>query len=372
MRKLVSLEIENFQAHAHTVINFNDGVTVLCGETDQGKTAVLRALTWLVTNRPAGIGFVSHWAKTVNSKGTVAIKPDKRCAVKLELLGDDGAKHVVERVRTATENKYVVDGKALSAVGSDVPPDVTTLLGMKGVNRQSQEDGYFFLTQTAGQMAASLNELVHLDTIDEAYGYVHRRKVETNVLYKEANIAQTGATHELTKLRHIPEMRSLYNEAQEYAKSIDEKQRVLLEINALLNKLAEVHRALAESVPNVERKLMRMGALCEDLAAVESEAWDISAFLQKVGRVEEALAEFPTVAEGTLAKMQKFIENWHKALADYEKVSDIWSDIEVLDNAIARCKDELEGLEKELPEVCPLCGAKIGDCAHDREAKTAT
>lgn len=369
MKRLLRLEIENFQAHAHTVIDFSDGVTVLCGESNNGKTAVLRALSWLITNRPSGIGFVSHWAKTTNAKGAVVIAPKKKCSVKVSLIGDDGDTHEIERLRTATDNKYIVDGVELSAVGSDVPQNVSDLLGMKEVNRQSQDDGYFFLTLTAGQMAASLNELVHLDTIDTAYGFVHRRKVETNVLLKEAKIAQTETKVALNGLKHVPEMRDMYDEAKGYSEALEDRSETLDGINSLIERLTDVSREMGKVLPDVGKKISRMQALGEDLATAREEQRELSAFIQRVERSEEALNSLPSVSEASLHKMTDLLSGWSKAIEASSDVEDLWSDMECCENTLQHCNDELEGLRKDLPETCPLCGALIGDCRHDRETE---
>lgn len=364
IEKLLSVELENFQGHEHTVIDFSDGVTVLCGESNNGKTAILRGLNWLITNRPTGIGFVSHWAKVRNAKGAVNIAPDKKCMVKLTFTAD-GETHEVSRVRTATENKYVVDGTELSAVGSDVPADVASLLGIKAVNRQSQDDGYFFLTLSAGQMAASLNELVHLDTIDTAYGFAHRRKVETNVLLKEANLAQAEAKVKLNGLKHIPQMRDLYNEAKELGVAIDERTDTLEDIAVLIQNLTDVYKALDDAVPDVKKKISRMQALVEDLNDAKETQWEISDLLRKVDRAEEACNELPNPSETQIGDIKTYTDNIRKLCEKSEALDDLLNNYDRLEQALDRCNEELAGLEKDLPAVCPLCGAKIGECRHD-------
>ena len=56
-----SLELFNFQSHAHTLIEFSDGVNIISGTSDSGKSAILRALRWVIRNEPSGLGVVSWW-----------------------------------------------------------------------------------------------------------------------------------------------------------------------------------------------------------------------------------------------------------------------------------------------------------------------
>ena len=51
------LHLINFQSHLNTVIELHPGLNILVGESDQGKTAIIRALRWLFYNEPRGTGF---------------------------------------------------------------------------------------------------------------------------------------------------------------------------------------------------------------------------------------------------------------------------------------------------------------------------
>ena len=56
-----SLALKNFQSHKDTLIKFDPGVNVIVGSTDSGKSAIIRALRWLVWNRPIGDKMRSNW-----------------------------------------------------------------------------------------------------------------------------------------------------------------------------------------------------------------------------------------------------------------------------------------------------------------------
>ena len=55
------LNILNFQSHKDTSLSFAPGVNVIVGASDSGKSAIIRALRWLIWNRPVGDAFRSHW-----------------------------------------------------------------------------------------------------------------------------------------------------------------------------------------------------------------------------------------------------------------------------------------------------------------------
>jgi exonuclease SbcC len=56
-----SLSIQNFQSHEKTELEFDEGINIIIGQSDSGKSAILRALNWVVNNKPNGEAFKSNW-----------------------------------------------------------------------------------------------------------------------------------------------------------------------------------------------------------------------------------------------------------------------------------------------------------------------
>ena len=56
-----SLKIINFQSHEDSTLDFVPGVNMILGASDSGKSAIIRALKWLVWNRPNGDAYRSNW-----------------------------------------------------------------------------------------------------------------------------------------------------------------------------------------------------------------------------------------------------------------------------------------------------------------------
>ena len=56
-----SLSIKNYQSHKDSYLEFSEGVNCILGGSDNGKTAIIRAINWIMTNRPLGESFRSNW-----------------------------------------------------------------------------------------------------------------------------------------------------------------------------------------------------------------------------------------------------------------------------------------------------------------------
>ena len=110
--------LENFMSHARTEIDLADGLTVLTGPNNCGKSAVVAALQILATN-----GRSTH----VMRHGA------KRCRITVET--DDG--HTICWERKKTTVKYTLDGEDVHRVGTSVPDSLHNLLRLDRVEAET-------------------------------------------------------------------------------------------------------------------------------------------------------------------------------------------------------------------------------------------
>jgi len=128
--KIRRIELIDFQSHEHTRLDLTDGVNVLVGMSNVGKSSVLRAILWVLTNRPSGTGMIRKGAK----EARVIIETDS---------------FTVERVRGPKLNGYLLAqggvGTQYNVIGKDVPEPVMQALNMSGLNVHAQFDPFFLL-----------------------------------------------------------------------------------------------------------------------------------------------------------------------------------------------------------------------------------
>lgn len=181
--------IHNFQSHKDTVLELSPTVNSLEGVSDSGKSAVLRAMLWCLTNKPDGVAFASNWAKDKKGKlnAEVSVSIDN-----------------ITRSRNATVNGYAkfVAGKGpltYEALKGTVPPGIENAINIGSVNIQRQMDPPFLLSSTPGDAARYVNELIGLEEIDtyqkalkgKAHGNANSLKDETKRLADaEATLSQ--------------------------------------------------------------------------------------------------------------------------------------------------------------------------------------
>jgi exonuclease SbcC len=124
-----SIELQNFQSHAKTIIEpAGPGfLTVITGPSDSGKTAIIRALKWLLYNQPQGAEFTRTGASMVR--------------VAVDYVGGV----TVVRERTASTNRYKIlqpgteKPQVFEGFGSSVPLEVQEITGVRPIKIADQE-----------------------------------------------------------------------------------------------------------------------------------------------------------------------------------------------------------------------------------------
>ena len=190
------LRIVNFQGHSETVLEFSPGVNTIVGTSDAGKSSIVRALLWAVTNRPAGIAFSRR-----DGSGTVEVE--------LEVLNDDGI-HIVRRVKGKRTNEYYVDKTKLTDVGQDVPTLVDEVLNIGELNAQRQLDPHYLVLDTPGAVGRTINEAIHLERVAPILADMNSRIRSLGAALDLAREELQDKTTQLSQLSGIPSIREAY------------------------------------------------------------------------------------------------------------------------------------------------------------------
>jgi exonuclease SbcC len=295
-----SLRLQNFQSHKDTKLEFSPGVNVIAGPSDSGKTAILRALHWLVNNRPSGDAFRSWWGGTTS----VTLKTKKR-----KIVREKGSK----------SNQYQRGEEQYKAFGQDVPERISQALKFSPINTQFQMDAPFLLSLSPGEVAKQLNAVARLDVIDRALSSL-------TGMVRKAEGAAKGARDQC--VRYALELRSFEH--------LDEHDAQLKSIEARHNKLTrmiEDRTLLIDIIHNLSSCDKALASLPEDVP-------------------DRTLVQLEKKIEALWAKKER-IKELEQTITDHEKL------MEELDNTKYRLKQHQATFNKLMPEVCPLCEQPI-------------
>lgn len=238
MKQFRKLEIQNFQSHEHTIIDLSPGLNVFVGASDNGKSAILRALRWVLFNVPRGTDYIRT--------GTT------KCQVTLTM--DDGTE--IQRVRsTGSINRYILrkpneEELVFEGFGSEVPQEITDVHQMLPVRLDatqemllqfgSQLEGPFLLSESPGTKAKMLGFISGAQIIDVALKQANsdRKTILDEVKVTERN--QQSLREQLQPYENLIDLRTQLDEAKHKIARIKDMQKKLQHLRKVAHFYTEI------------------------------------------------------------------------------------------------------------------------------------
>lgn len=279
------ISIVDFQRHKKLEIEFDPAVTTLVGQTDAGKSAVVRAIRWAALNRPAGDAFLRNGAQTV----------------RVALLVD-GAEIVRRRGRGG--NAYKLNGRKFAAMGGNVPEPIAAVLNIDELNFAGQFAPPFWLSDSPGAVSQQLNAVVDLAIIDESTRAAASKSREAAIIARASRERLAAARKKRDALAWVPDFLTAL-ESLKKSQTAREKRRV--KIDALAD--------LLESLTAAEARAAAASAAAHD-AAIVARATD--AAVKSAGRLKQ-LAEIVEALERAERHQRRTAENVEREKRDFKK-----------------------------------------------------
>lgn len=335
--------IRNFQSHRRTIIDFNNGINVFVGISDKGKTVIIRAIRWIVYNKPSGDAFRSYWG------GDTMV----------ELTLSDG--NVIKRVKTNSENYYQINNdKPLKAFGQGVPDEVSKILNLEEVNIQQQLDAPFLLSETSGEVAAHFNRIAGISIIDRS---ITKAKWEVTRTKTNLSLYETDLQEKLEKLKGYENLDSIEKKVRKLDVKDQERKTLKKETLTLSNNVSRLGFIEEELTENT--KLLNLEGLVKKILDKNKEGDTKTNELEKLRKLKSRITIINTRLEqvGKLIQLEQPIKNM---LNNIQKAKQFKADLKVLTILAGKhtniTKKWQEGNEKLvelvaiLPEVCFVCG----------------
>ena len=348
----IRLHVENFQSWLEGEIEFGK-INFITGESDQGKSAIMRALDMVAYNSLTGTGFIND-------------KQDKNLCI-VELTTKNAC---ISRLRSESINSYLIETEdseqEIKGMGQNVPDEVQKILNMGEINIQRQEDSFFLFDKSPGEVGRYLNTITNLDVTDNSITHAKSRtvslsgdkthvekEIEELIEKLESQIWVVEADKMLSEIEQLNT--DIENNTNKYNRLslitdtlivIEKKRNDLMPIADLKNNLDSIVKLVDSIADNSSRKI-KLERLIKQGKSLQSDKSLYSA-------IERLKVDFNAV---------------ERLKIDYNKNSVRYSSIENLVNSIDGFKKEsisiqlhLDSIEKEFstikPNSCPMCGSK--------------
>lgn len=351
-----TLLVENFQSHKKTELNFHPGVNIIVGDSDSGKSAIIRALRWGIYSQPTGDSFRSWWGGDTK--------------VTIQMMEDES---FITRRKGNNSNEYILnDGEPFTAFRNNVPVEISQVFNMSQVNIQGQLDSHFLLSNSPGEVANFFNKIANIDNINLS---IKELQSKADTLNKEIAYSEQSITKNTLALKAY-EFLDKFEMEVEVLESMEELQIQIYAKVTKLNSIIETMQTIQIAIDKktwvfvLEENMNGALLMIDSQKKVLSDITKLSFVIDSIDYHEFLIKKFQTFLnfENTVIEilaLQKELEIQQKR---NQSLIEIIQNIGTYVGKIGALKVVLAKLEKEFqdnfPEACPLCGEAHSHDTH--------
>ena len=344
-----SLSIRNYQSHEKTDLEFHEGVNIIIGPSDSGKTAIIRALRFLIYNRPNGNSMRSNWGGDTS----VSICTDKDWISR----------------KKGKEEQYLLNSSVFTAFKSEIPQEIIEALNMTDINIQRQLDDPFLLGESysPGDVAKHFNKVANLDKIDLATQNIgswiknltqtlNFRKEELEKNQESLKEFEYLDTFEI-ELEVLEQKQTLWTSRITYSNSLLKLTNNIALVNTQINQydvLLDCEHLLNDVLKKIDKRSTMISNRRKLLSTI-SNVNDIQSDIDN----QKNLLVFEDQVTNLLDQHEKIYELTKKK----DRLKNLLSEISQVESHILSKKYDLKEKHKlydeNMGDVCIFCGSKI-------------
>jgi len=363
------IELTNFQKHSNFKANFTDGVNVIYGATDTGKSCIVRAIKWIFFGEPKG--------DVVRKEGT------KKTSVKVTLENNI----VVEKIKSNTVNAYILkvgdEEKRFDAVGKKIPEEIKKILKVRTIdidnesiilNIADQIALPFLLDKSGISRMKFFNKLTGNNIIDKVMQSLNK------------DILQIGREEKI-EIEHQKEREKSLKEVSEKRDKIEKVYKEFLEIYNRLKEKSERHEKLSNLATELQNNKSETKLNREKLGKIktidENKLLDLEVSIERLEKLNEFLYNIKRIKKDLLEVEEKLKTikipeiDINKLRVNIERLTNLrkmitqLNDIKIanenftkkIDTIVKEIKKDTEKYKKLLQEsgICPTCKTKMDE-----------
>lgn len=332
--------VEGFQSHTNSHFNLGNGLNVITGPSDSGKTSIIRAVRWVAFNEPQGEAFVNESV----GHATVSIHLDNGIII---------SKH---RRKGKTSYRIQSDPGDESSVfeKSEVPEEVKQLLGITkqtfgdfvtALNFAFQLEAPFLISETPSSGAKVLGKLAGTEAVDLAVKSVSK---DTYAARQERLLAEkeierlAGNLLEYLDVDDKVQQLKTAESLMEHIEELHKKKEVLKEISHMYTSRKQKYIAAWE----IEKRLEDVPVLIQILEQTEKDQQRLQTLLDLQKRYESLSTAKKTLTE-TLKQFDGLVEV-SNLLQDSTKFEERYSLFSILSQNYKKYSQALQNVQLQL------------------------
>jgi len=355
--KFKKLVLENYQAHKNTTINFTAGLNIIIGESDTGKSSILRALRKLVRDIPAGKDHINKDATSMK--------------ISLTIIDDNDHECVIIRQVTASKNLYYLDSQEFGGFGREIPEEIQNTLEMFVIELENSEkvdfhfsdqhDTPFMIAKgSAGMRSKLLGRIAGLHTLDKGIVNVNKDIRAGNSTLKIKLADRNKIQAEVDESKDTAPSHILHNTCKMRIQTISDELTTLHK----LKKLQTAHREIIDKGKETKKLFNSLPEIVVDFQKLREDIQRCDKFISLrnfLDSIDDQIKLLPTikVVDIDFVEVRENIQKLGSLQEYVDKLSVIDNQIKLLSEVEfdINIKDAQEEWATALItlKICPLC-----------------
>lgn len=309
----MKVNIKNYQAIKEAELEFDKGLTVIVGSSNNGKSSIIRAIEAAINNK-GGSDFINYGSD--------------HCQVTIE----DGQNKIVwSKHRNSAKSYYDIDGQVLNKIGQKQIEDVGKTLDMPEIivnndkfrlNFWKQLDFPFLVGKTHYQLFDFISKSKDQEIMSNLLDETADRHKETKKELSEVNTKINTRTKDIADLEEEIESLSKYEsfDIDTYEKIVylvKEIKDATTLYETLPEKIEEQKAAVSEINFAIRQKhdiISKAESLVSEIETVDADIKDIKSMLLGIEEIDHRVIK----SEESLKKISEDLRKESKALESFD------------------------------------------------------
>lgn len=216
--RLKSVDIENFQSHEKTHIDFSDGLNIVVGESNSGKTSVFRLIDWVIDNSPLGTDFImtgKNYCKGVLTYDNGTIIERYRTLKDTGYYKITAYNDITGQFET-TEYKGFTNNIPVEVMNAHQTPKISITKNIEThLNIMNQLERPFLITESPNEKAVAIGRITGTNVVDKAIENNVAEIASDKKIYKKYLKDKVDAEKEMALIPHdnLQKLKVFYTKA---------------------------------------------------------------------------------------------------------------------------------------------------------------
>ena len=369
-RKIKTIELFNFMNHVNTKIDLADGINLVTGSSDNGKSAIMRALYSVFLDKHD-----SGWIRD----------GEKEYTVKITFVNGDTFERTKGKKNILTMTPYGGETKTAQSYGKDMPEDYRKFLGYIPETSDGplpfslQKKDVFLVDKKELSLGQEISVLLQVDDLEKGASNLKKEITKYNTQTKELQSDKQKLETELEqfddldrKLKLVEALDEILSVHKELSDLMHRKQSTLITCRDIYNEVVNITTKLKQ-VKNVYKLLSTELLEIENQQLIVDEKnsmiHDAITIIERIEEIEKNKIVANEFVNGVLGQTVTLIVETDTIITDkrnmLDEVNSIEEETQSIDGFINTLQSEIENYDREIntliekqkttTSVCPTC-----------------